>query len=204
MPGGFRSGLIGMLIGMVLIICIETAIAVLVLSGIGVPNPLGFIGTAVTNLPALTSPNGLQKLLNSSLITTQLGASSNSTAHAKVSVSGVYVSGVIGVSGTNLTSNGKLNGTLSYRANAEGFTSNAGGIEHYNVTVPNYSQFVMHVNALGTQTANFSTLSVNPALPAAIGPGSNDTFTLEIRLPNKPYSGRMDIYFSANLTKSQG
>ena len=204
MPGGFRSGLIGMLIGMVLIICVETAIAVLVLSGIGVPNPLGFIGAAVTNLPALTSPNGLQRLLNSSLITTQSGTSSNGTAHAKVSVSGVYVSGVIGVSGTNLTSNGKLNGTLSYRANASGFTSNAGVIERYNVTIPNYSQFVMHVNALGTRTANFSTLSVSPALPAAIGPGSNDTFTLEIRLPNRPYSGRMDIYFSANLTKSQG
>ncbi len=201
MPGGLKSAFIGMLVGMLLIIGIETAIAVLVLSGIGVPNPLGFIGQAVTNLPALTSPNGLQKLLNTSLGSAFSNLAANSIAQQRVEVSGVYVRGVIGVSGTNLTSNGELNGTLSYRANASGFASGAGSIQYYNITVPNYSQFVMHLNTLGTQTANFSTLSVNPVLPAAIAPDSNGTFVMKIRLPPKAYSGGMDVFFTANLTK---
>ena len=119
-----------------------------------------------------------------------------------VLVSYVGISGTIDVSSANLPSQGKLSGTLSYSASSNGFAAALGSTQNYTFTIPNYSPFTMRINAMSTQTQNFSTLVVHPALPSLVSPNSSGNFTLSIEVPSHNYSGQLSISFSANLTKS--
>lgn len=157
------------------------------------------IGIAIGIFIANTAPGVLHSI--PLLVLPNGNLSTQNTIPISVLVSYVNVSGTINVSSVNLTSQGKLSGTLSYKATGKGFVAGLGNTQNYTVTIPNYSPFVMRVNTLSTQTQNFSTLTIRPNPPSTIGPNGSGNFTIRIKVPSRSYSGQLLIFFSANLTK---
>jgi len=212
-----KSILIGMLLGVILVVGIESAVIALLLKSYGASTSnMTSSLLKFTNASArLTNNSSAQFMSNSTYGNSTSGDSmpGNSTASAaaprpkprpappKVSVSRVNLFGDIIVKGANLTNAGELSGALFYNTVVPGFSAAPNTSENYSIMLPNYSSLQMLVYTVGAATRNFTVAVTDPQVPSFIGPNSSKNFTLAIRLPNGAYAGELNISFNATLLK---
>ena len=202
MASAAKALLGGIILGIIIVIAVETLVAVAFLSSQGVKNPFGFAGAVLShvqelsklNLSAIKSINitGIKSLAN----ITKIAQSNATKSQAYVNVSNVSISGVLKVNTTQ--QNASVLGELTYEKSEKGFSRQAGSVANYTITIPDYTKFDMQINNISSGTQNFEVLYIIPKLPQTILPGSSSNFTLIVKLPDSAYAGRLRINFSAS------
>lgn len=186
-----KSILIGMLLGVILVIALESAVMALLLKNYKI-SPSNVISSLFgSNIPISMNASSIQSLFNSTL----------HPASPRVSVSRVAVFGNINVKGANLTNKGDLSGTLYYNTVITGFNAATNTSKNCTIVIPNYSSLQMLVYAISAGTRNFTVATESPQVPSFIEPNGSKNFTLAIRLPNGAYAGALNIDFNATLLK---
>lgn len=188
-----KSILVGMLLGIIIVIGVESAIIALLLRNYSV-SPSNALSSLLGSTKAPSTPSALNPTAHSNSIT-------HSAAPLRTYVRNLDLSGNITVRGANLTNEGELHGTLFYNTTLSGFDAASNTTENLTVVIPNYSSLQMLVYTINTGTRNFTIVHVSPQVPAFIKPNSSETFTLAIKLPNGAYSGALNVSFNATLLK---
>jgi len=184
-----KTFLAGILLGIIIIVIVETLVALAFLSSEGVKNPFQFTGALLRALPSLSSLN-----------ISKPGAYNTSKASTigEINVSRITVYGVTYVHATGLT-NGNVTGELKYTRTLPGFSTSSYNTFNYSLSIPNYSQFNMTLLNITTDNG-FSIESVSPKLPYSLAPNSTVKLVALIKAP-KSYTGILQINYTAEMTK---
>ncbi len=189
----------GVILGIVLVIALETIIALAFLSIHGVKNPFQFVESVISSIPQLSSINlSVIKGLNLSSLKNVANVSSYLHQRSYVNVSSVVVVAKVNVNVSQ--HNSSESGSIIYKQSNNGFDVQAGSVVNYTFSFTDFTQFPMKVSSVEASTPGFDVLYVFPKLPYSIDPKESANFTAIIKTPDSSYSGPLQINASVSTS----
>lgn len=197
-----KSLLGGIILGIVIVIALETLIALAFLSSQGVKNPFSFVKSVLGSIPQLSSINltAIKEINLTSLknLKNLVNLTKSSQQEAYVNITNISV-----VAKTNVSEsqqNTSMLGLLTYKQVSKGFSVQAGSVVNYTFSLPDYIKLPMSVSSIKAFPSGFEVAYVIPKLPYSIEPGGQANFTVIIKVPDASYTGQLQINVSVSAS----
>ncbi|MGC9157079.1 MAG: hypothetical protein ACP5GD_02770 [Candidatus Micrarchaeia archaeon] len=188
----------GIILGIIIVIALETLVALAFLSSQGVKNPFQFVKSVLSSIPQLSSLNlSAIKGINITSLKNLANITKQTSQKSYINVSEVVIVARLNVNESK--KNASMLGLLTYKQAGNGFVSRTGSVSNYTFSIPDDTQFPMNIISVEAATPGFEVAYVFPKLPHEISPGGIGNFTAIIKMPSTGYSGNLLLNVSANV-----